>query len=219
MPRFDVALGGAGRAGSAGRLRGAEQGCRVALIERSRFDTLRVGESLAPAVQPLLTELGVWPEFLELGPLPSNGTRSVWGSDTPEVHSHMITPWGCGWHVDRLAFDRMLADAAVRSGATLSCGAGVVGCGHEAEEWTLWLRETGASPLRARAFIDPTGRSARLGTRLGARRVLLDRLSGVAVQFRGIESQGYVQAETTCDGWWYTPPVPQGRLIPLLMDD
>jgi len=82
------------------------------LIERTRFETPRVGESLAPSVQPLLAELGVWQEFLGLQPLPSYGTRSIWGAETPEVHSHMCSQWGCGWHIDRLAFDHMLAESA-----------------------------------------------------------------------------------------------------------
>ena len=220
-PRFDIAIAGAGPAGSAAALRLAGLGCRVALIEATRFEKPRVGESLAPAVQPLLRDLGVWPGFLELRPLASNGTRSVWGSDTPEVHSHIMSPWGCGWHVDRLAFDRMLADAAVRAGAVLLCGTAVVGCAEEANGWTLWLREAGPFTLGARVFIDATGRGARLGACVSARRMVLDRLAGVAVQFHGIDSQreGYVQVEATRDGWWYTAPVPQGRLIAMLMTD
>ena len=220
-PRFDVAIAGAGPAGSAAALRLAGQGCRVLLVERTSFDKPRVGESLAPAVQPLLRELGVWPEFMELQPLASNGTRSVWGGDTLEVYSHMFSPWGCGWHVDRLAFDRMLAGAAVRAGASLRVATAAVGCEQERDGWTLYLRDTGAYTIRARMFIDATGRGARLGACVNARRVLLDRLAGVAVQFQGIDSEpeGYVQVETTCDGWWYTAPVPPGRLMAMLMTD
>ena len=109
---FDVAVVGAGPAGSATARWLALRGQRVALLERSRFDVPRVGESLAPAVQPLLVELGVWRQFLALKPLPSYGTRSHWGEATPRMHSHLLSPWGCGWHVDRRAFDLMLAQAA-----------------------------------------------------------------------------------------------------------
>ena len=63
---FDVAIIGAGPAGSAAARRLAGGGCRVALVERTRFDEPRVGESLPPAVQPLLSELGVWRDFMQL---------------------------------------------------------------------------------------------------------------------------------------------------------
>ena len=63
---FDVAVVGAGPAGSATARRLARSGCRVVLLEQSRFDAPRVGESLAPSTNALLTELGVWPRFTGL---------------------------------------------------------------------------------------------------------------------------------------------------------
>ncbi len=197
---FDVAVVGAGPAGSAAACRLAAGGCRVALVERSRFEEPRVGESLPPAVQPLLADLGVWqPE--------------------PEVHSHLASPWGCGWHVDRLAFDRMLAESAVQAGAKLFCETSFTGCVEEGDGWSLRMR--GGSLLRARVVIDATGRAARLATGLAAQRLLLDRLVGVAMQFDCVDTarEGYVQVETSGDGWWYTAPVPHGRMMAMIMTD
>ena len=216
---FDVAVAGAGPAGSAAARRLAAGGCRVVLIERSRFAEPRVGESLPPAVQPLLAELGVWRDFMQLDPLPSHGTRSVWGHPEPEVHSHLASPWGCGWHVDRLAFDRMLAESAVQAGAKLLCGTSFAECVEEDGGWTLRL--SGGSSLRARVVIDATGRPARLATGLAAQRLLLDRLVGVAMQFDRVDTarEGYVQVETSGDGWWYTAPIPHGRMMAMIMTD
>src|SRR5437660_898446 len=220
MPReFDVAVAGAGPAGSAAARRLALAGCRVALVERSRFEEPRVGESLPPAVQPLLADLGVWRDFMQLDPLPSHGTRSVWGHPEPETHSHLTSPWGCGWHVDRLAFDRMLAESAVQAGAKLLCGSSFRECVEEDDGWTLRL--SGGSSLRARVVIDATGRSARLAASLDAQRLLLDRLVGVAMQFDRVDTarEGYVQVETSRDGWWYTAPIPHGRMMAMIMTD
>ena len=50
---LDVLVAGAGPAGSATALRLAQRGLRVAVLERGHFAEVRVGESLAPAVQPL----------------------------------------------------------------------------------------------------------------------------------------------------------------------
>jgi flavin-dependent dehydrogenase len=125
---FDVAVVGAGPAGSAVTRLLAQAGCRVALVERSRLEAPRVGESLAPGVQPLLAELGVWPAFLALAPLPSYGTRSAWGGPEADEHSHLMTPYLTGWHVDRLAFDRMLVSEAARAGSHVRLGVRGVGC-------------------------------------------------------------------------------------------
>jgi len=102
---FDVAVIGAGPAGSAIARRLALRGARVALVERTRFEAPRMGESLAPAALPLLTALGLREEFFALKPMRSFGTRSCWGEETPAVHSHLMSPWGCGWHVDRASFE------------------------------------------------------------------------------------------------------------------
>jgi flavin-dependent dehydrogenase len=224
----DIAVIGAGPAGAATARWLAKAGCRVVLVEQSRFDELRIGESFAPGVQPILADLGVWPQFVALRPLPSYGTRSVWGSQHAEEHSHLISPWGCGWHVDRLAFDRMLAEAARMAGATVLCGTTLVQCKWSGDRWALELSNRSAaglneqiSQLRANIVIDATGRVARLARWLGAQRVLLDRLIGIAAQFKEIDTArgGYVMVEATPDGWWYTAPVPDEGLMVMLMTD
>ena len=220
---FDVAVVGAGPAGSATAWRLARSGCRVVLLERSRFDTPRVGESLAPSTNALLTELGVWPRFTSLRPLPSYGTRSVWGGTEPQSRSHLVSPYGCGWHVDRVAFDRMLAEAAADAGAKLRCATTCVrvdrdGC------WLLSVTEDGrpvSEPVRARVLVDATGRAARIGRQLGGRPAVFDRQVGVAALLdrADVGEDGFVLVEATPDGWWYSAPATAGRMIGMLMTD
>ena len=222
---FDIAIIGAGPAGAATARWLAQYGCRVVLLERSRFEAPRAGESLAPAIQPLLAQLGVWPQFMALSPLPSHATRSYWGSAEMQEHSHLMSPYGCGWHVDRLAFDRMLADAAVTAGAELRCGITLQDCtAADDGRWLLRFDEHGtgtADPLRARVLIDASGRGARLAHWVGARRIIFDRLVGVAMLYGGIDTsrEGYILVETTPDGWWYSASVPHGRMTVMLMTD
>ena len=124
-----MAVVGGGPAGTATALRLAAAGRSVAVLERSHYDRPRVGETLAPWVQPPLRDLGVWDRFTALGSLPSWGTRSVWavaGGRTSTPTWSAAT--GSGWHVDRRAFDRMLADAAVEAGAAVLTGWSVAGC-------------------------------------------------------------------------------------------
>lgn len=219
---FDIVVVGAGPAGAAVARWLALDGCRVMLVERSHFDEPRVGESLAPAVQPLLKELGVWDRFVALGPLPSYGTRSVWGSEAPQEHSYLIAPFQQGWHVDRTAFDRMLADAASRAGARLSFGARVLGCEPVGSRFILNLQQ-GDRPhqLEADFVVDATGRAASLARRLGAHPVMFDRLVAVAGMFDDPRAgeHCYTLVETTADGWWYSAPVGFDRSVAMLMTD
>jgi len=220
---YDVAMVGAGPAGAATARRLAQQGCRVLLIERSAFDVFRVGETLAPSVQPLLVELGVWDRFVALDPLPSWGTCSIWGESDPREHSHIVSPYGCGWHVHRQHFDRMLADAAVAAGAILRTGTRLVACEPQHDEgWHLTLR-SGAQDWIASAcvLVDATGRIARLGQRLGARRAVLDRLVAISMQFAPASSDGqcYTLVEATGEGWWYSAPAGGDGLMVMLMTD
>jgi flavin-dependent dehydrogenase len=226
---FDVVVVGAGPSGSATARRLADKGWRVALIERTRFDGPRVGESLAPNVQESLRELGVWSDFLALDPLPSWGTRSVWGDETPQSHSHVVNPYGCGWHVDRQAFDRMLAQAAVCVGATLFEGITLQRCVYRDGWWHVQAdagHDARDSALQARILIDATGRKARIARGLGAERLLLDRLVGVAAEWGGVDAaqRGHLLVEAAPVGWWYSAPLPgggspQNRMIAMLMTD
>ena len=226
LDHYDIAIAGAGPAGAATARRLAQSGCRVVLLERSQFDKPRVGESLAPAVQPLLTDLGVWREFLDLQPLPSYGTRSAWGAAIAMEHSHLQTPYLCGWHVDRLNFDHMLAQSAVHAGAQLLLGIQVVRCVSGANGGFLLSlaseeNSNRVDELRADLVIDATGRGSTIARRLGGNSIMFDRLVGVAAQFGNARAKTscYTLVETTPDGWWYSAPAGSDSSMTMLMTD
>jgi flavin-dependent dehydrogenase len=223
----DVAVVGAGPAGSATARHLANAGLNVMLIERSSFDAPRLGAALSPGVQPLLTALGVWPEFQQLAPLPCYGSKSVWGSGA-HSQSHLSTPVSGGWHVDRQAFDRMLADAAAKAGAHLQTGCRVLSCWAEAgDAWVLHTRnESGTdsgseSTLRARFVIDASGRTGVLNRFLGARSIVFDRLVGVAAQIKDASAvqRYFTLLEAVPAGWWHSVPTSGECVMATLMTD
>ena len=106
---IDVAVVGGGPAGAATALALARAGYTVTVLERSRYDAFRIGETLPPAVKRPLMELGVWDQFLATGTLESPGIVSAWGRPDPYDNDFIVNPDGPGWHVDRRGFDAMLA--------------------------------------------------------------------------------------------------------------
>jgi flavin-dependent dehydrogenase len=223
---YDVVVVGAGPAGAATARLLAQHGCRVVLLERSHFESPRVGESLAPGVQPLLADLGLWQQFLDLQPLPSYGTRSAWGAALPNEHSHLLSPYLSGWHVERSSFDRMLAESAGQAGAQLLLNTRMIHCSTQTNGGVLLQVADGADShenfeLRAGFVVDASGRPAALARSFGARRIVFDHLVGVAAQFEDPRagSACYTLIETTADGWWYSAPVNPDHSVAMLMTD
>lgn len=216
----DVAIVGAGPAGSALACRLAKAGRTVLLIEASHFESPRVGETLQPEVQPLLGALGQRTHCLQSRPLDSWGICSIWGDAELRRHSHLASPWGCGWHVDRAAFDRLLAQAAAEAGATLRCGSAVRAVAHDGQHWRI---ELGTGSVRARVLVDASGRAARIARRLGARRETFDTLVGIAALCpAGTAERHHLVVESVPEGWWYSAPLPGGpepQAIVMLMTD
>lgn len=216
--RYDVAVAGGGPAGAATALRLAAAGHSVAVVERG-YDRHRIGETLAPSVQPLLRELGVWDRFTALEPLPSWGVRSVWADPQPAEHAHLASGWGSGWHVDRRAVDAMLADAASAAGVRVLTGTAVAGCRYDGATWEITC--SGAPLLSARVLVDATGRRNAVGRLLGGRRTAFDRLVALAATWtaRTVADDGHLLLEATGDGWWYTAPLPGDAMVAMLLTD
>jgi flavin-dependent dehydrogenase len=218
----DVAIAGSGPAGSATALRLAKLGYDVVMLEKTEFESPRIGESLAPGIQPLLKRLGVWKEFLNLRPLPSYGTRSTWGASEIESHSHLFSGYDSGWHVDRMHFDQMLASTAKSAGAKLITGAKVMNSVAVNKGVSLEMGlHNKTYELAAKFLVDATGRRSISSSLFGAKRIAFDRLVGVGVQLWDDEASYhcYTLIESTPDGWWYCAPIDSSRTMIILMTD
>ncbi len=216
---YDVAVVGAGPAGSAATLVLARAGFSTVLVESTGYQHMRPGETLPPSARTLLARLGLWEPFTALEAAPSHGNRSAWGSPELAESSFIFHPHGQGWHVDRGRFDQAMAQTAVAAGAHWQQDTQVTDCIPLPDgRWQLELGNGGR--LCARAVIDSTGRNARIARRLGARRVLHDHLIGVAAQYHAPHGgKGYTLVEAAEHGWWYSAPVPPDRHVVMFMTD
>lgn len=198
-----MAIAGGGPAGCATALslRSHAPALKVALVEASLYNEPRVGETLPPIARQLLQHLDVWTPFVEQGHREVAGTVSSWGSHARVDNDYVFSTGGNGWHLDRTAFDAMLADEAEQRGVTVLRG------GRASES------------LNARFLIDATGGSATIARRRGATFVNADHLVAAVRFFDDGADDPRTFVEAFPDGWWYTAGLPEGKRVVACMTD
>jgi len=198
----------------------SRRGFHVALIEQSAYENPRVGETLPPGLRKPLMDLGVWERFLSSEPLESYGIRSSWETLAARHRDFLFNPYGCGWHVDRARFDAMLADAAADAGAELFLSAHVKSCTMTAGQCQLdVVHGNHHVTFSGRVLVDATGRKALLASRLGAQADVADRLIGAVTFCELSEPAQWALIEAVGEGWWYSAPLPGGRMVFAYMTD
>jgi flavin-dependent dehydrogenase len=217
---FDVVVAGGGPAGAVAALDLSRRGFRVALIEQSTYENVRVGETLPPEMRRPLMELGVWDRFLSSDRLESYGIRSAWETPAARHRDFLFNPYGCGWHVDRARFDAMLAGAAADAGAELLLSAHVKSCTMTDGQCRLDVaHDKNNVTFLGRVLVDATGRKALLASRLGAQADVADRLIGAVTFCKPSEPAQWALIEAVEEGWWYSAPLPDGRMVFAYMTD
>lgn len=223
-PDFDVAVVGGGPAGTSAACALAKAGARVLLLERTRYDAVRFGETLPGACKLPLGRLGAWERFASAGHRRAPCVLSAWGSAELGARDSVFDPHGEGFHVDRRAFDEMLSEVAREAGVQIVHSARVTRLSGDAGAFRLEVQgPRGISRPTAARLVDATGRAASVARRLGARREALDALVGcVAFAARATDSHVAAEAtllEATRDGWWYSAPLPSDALVVAFMTD
>jgi flavin-dependent dehydrogenase len=195
------------------------------VVERSTYKDWRVGESLSPSSAGLLRYLGAWETFTAQGHLASYGTAAAWGSPEILARDFLFTGRGTAWHLDRRAFDQMLAELASERGGQLMTSAVVQRATRDQQGWQLSIR-CGTSgdrlELRARFVIDASGKQAVFARRNGARRKLGDRLIGIFGLFSCDDQtprDTFTLVEAVPIGWWYSALLPGQRIALAFMSD
>ncbi len=217
---FDVVVAGGGPAGAVAALDLSRRGFRVALIEKSAYENPRVGETLPPEIRRPLMDLGVWERFLSSRRLESYGIRSAWEMQAARHRDFLNNPYGCGWHVDRARFDAMLAGAAADAGAQLRVSAQVKSCTMMGDQCRLDVtHDKNNVTLLGRVLVDATGRKALLASRLGAQADVADLLIGAVTFCELNEPAQWALIEAVEEGWWYSAPLPDGRMVFAYMTD
>jgi flavin-dependent dehydrogenase len=208
LPLFDVAVIGAGPAGSVAAHQLAGAGRSVLLLDPRMAVTgpSKPGDALPGAALRVLSACGLPSPAQSDAHRPIGGNVSAWGAAAPVCRDFLAEPDGLGWRLNRSAFEADLI-AAARSAGVAIVAVGLRRVAREGEAWRLGLRGETAS---ARWLIDATGRRAVLSRQLGARRhrdePLVALVGHAKADARYRMERNLV--ETTVDGWWYAALLP-----------
>ena len=215
---FDVAVIGAGPAGSSAATILARRGHRVLALDREQFPRYHIGESQLPCLNDVLDTLGVAPAIAAGGFVPKWGANFTTADGSVEQYAdfsraaEVVQPQT--YQVHRERFDRILLDHAIASGATVKQGCQADDVVFAPDDVTLTYSEAGQSTtVRVGGIIDASGRFGFLSRRFGTR-VHDPLLQNIAVhrQYTGVpradgRRAGDIRMVTRPDrGWfWFIP--------------
>ncbi|MEK7758512.1 MAG: NAD(P)/FAD-dependent oxidoreductase, partial [Pseudomonadota bacterium] len=215
----DVAIIGAGPAGSALATYLAREGKKVIIFERETFPRFRIGESLLPLNMQLFRELGVEAEMEKrfIRKYAANFSDR-WGarkSRYPFANAFNNDYPYC-YEVERAELDQLLLDNAVKSGAqsymswtvreVLYEGSAAVGVRADANDGS------GSVTVRCKVVADCSGRAAFIGSRQKLKQeVAIDTRTAFFSHFEGVardpgDHAGDIQIVAFPHGWFWMIP-------------
>ncbi len=181
----DVAVVGAGPAGSAAAIRLREAGADTVMVDREHFPRFRIGESLLPRATAMLESLGVGEAVRDAGFVSKVGATFTYEDGTTGGHivfsEGTTLAGGQAWQVSRERFDVLLLERARALGARFIAGVRATDFVTAEEGVEITLRPHGASgdagsgggatstTVRARYLVDATGQSGFLAKSLDLR--------------------------------------------------
>lgn len=224
MKEFDVLIIGGGPAGTTtGLTILKKEGISVGLIEQSDYSVSRVGEVLSPGMRNMLEYFDVWEEFKKQHALDAFSSQSVWGQEELSTTDYLFTIHGSGWHLNRVAFDQMLANKFSTLGGELFLNTKYIHAEEIDGSWLITVKQGGSTEIiKAKYIVDASGRKGIFASQQKAIRVHDDQLAGVGC-FGQIKPEATTEQtiliEACSYGWWYSAPTPNNQMSVILMTD
>jgi flavin-dependent dehydrogenase len=194
---YDVAIVGAGPAGSASAILLARAGWRVALVDRASFPRDKpCAEYLSPAAEPLLTDLGVMEQLEATRPARLRGFRIyapkgglIQGDFAATRDAEGRSLFETGLAIPRLRLDAALVDGALTVGAEVRTNWRLAQLAREDGVWRLTPVGEGDS-IRARLLLAADGVHSTVARRLGLHETSHMRKVALVAHMRGITGMG-----------------------------
>jgi flavin-dependent dehydrogenase len=209
----EVAVIGAGPAGSVFAGRMAQLGHQVHLIERERFPRRHLGESLTPGVIPLLRAADMH-ETVEAACYPKVSSVWVKWAEGPRLRADDGEK---GLLVDRGQFDLRLLERAKTFGVRVHQPARVLEQNWDGAKWRLTIDGDGGSKVLEADFVaNASGRRS-----ISPRRHVKTGASTLAVYgyWHGARMSATPRIEAGQDCWYWGVPLPDGSYNTLVFVD
>ncbi len=218
---FDVAILGAGPAGTTVAALLARRGRRVVALEKARHPRFHIGESLLPKNLPILERLGVLDQVRAIG-VHKPGAELISPDHAARQSfrfSEALDPDpSFAYQVQRDAFDEILLRNARDAGAEIREGCTVtdVAFGKDTQRVVYTQNDTEFA-CRARLVIDATGRDGFLARRFGIRRQnKAHNSAAIFAHFDGVPAAAWDIPGTIGlywfeHGWFWMIPLTDGK--------
>lgn len=215
----DVTVVGGGIAGAAAVIALAQKGVSVCWIRPPVLTkTNKVGESLAPAANPILSALGLSNLLENSGHRKANSTFSAWGQEVLMERNSVVHLEGAGHIIDRALFEQDLDRLATEACSSITDGMlQSVSVDHGC--WYLMTDQETRSV--SRFVVDATGRAQMIGRFLTKHHNLSietsDHLVAAYAFVRQKDNSDVLPTPATLiesvpDGWWYASLLPSNEL-------
>jgi flavin-dependent dehydrogenase len=219
--RCDVAVIGAGPAGSTVAALLAQRGYSVTVFEKDRHPRFHIGESLLPLNLELFEQLGVSEAVASIGIV--KRCAEFYSADDPRTQTFSFADafdrrFPFAYQVRRSAFDEILANNARRRGADVREGWRVAGVEFGADAVRLSVLDPDGRPVdaQARYLVDATGRDTFLAGKFGTKRRNPRHTSAALYgHFRGVQrstgdAEGNIAIYWFAHGWFWFIPLADG---------
>jgi flavin-dependent dehydrogenase len=220
---YDVVVIGGGPAGSCAAAGARQHGLRTLVVEKCAFPRFHIGESLLPAGNRVLREIGAWPKIEAAGFIPKFGAEfhTADGTATKKVvfRESLVPGLDRAFQVERARFDAVLLDHARSLGAEVRMETTVraVETSGGLHRVTL-TNSTGEQTLTVPWIIDATGRET--GLMSDQKRALdpspFPKRMAIYSHFHGVPRAagpegGNILVVRLGDGWFWIIPIDAER--------
>ncbi len=214
-----VAVIGAGPAGCSAAIQLAQQGLDVVLIEKEVFPRFHIGESLLPACNALLQQLGVWERIKASGFVEKRGAQFRLADDSRATEltfsNGLVSELSMTYQVERAQFDWILLERAKECGVRVFEATEVKNAAPLEQGWRLSVvGKTGALQVHSQWVVDASGRKCIVGRGLGLGRESLPYPGRLAVfnHFQQVprdvgDRGGDVVIYRLQDAWFWLIPI------------